>query len=270
MKPIAKTFFKMPANCLYFLAVPIFFFLFVLLFRPAEITAFLAADRDRFSFNLIIVTLIVFGTVVLSRMVLFLLRKVLSLNWSLYILWCCGEVVFAGMMSSILLFFAWKGTYPYFTVMSWCLLYLAEVLVFPYALITMGLQIHELGKRSEVPPVDDKSLVRFHDDQNRLKFISAVEAILFIEAEENYVHIHHLQNGKVRDFTLRSSMRALEDLAVRHGLVRCHRSFFINPSHITLIRKDPGAGYAFAELDQPGLKNIPVSKSCYEAVSAML
>lgn len=270
MKTLSTTFFKMPAACLFFLGVPLFFFLFVLSYEPLGMTGFLDAERDRYSFNLVIITLILFVTVTLSRMLLFLLRRVIRLNWPLYILWCIGEVVFAGMMSSILVFHAWHGEIPYFSVMSRCLLYMAGVTVFPYALITMGIQLYELGKRPAAPAVDDQSLVRFHDDQKRLKFIAAVDAILFIEAEDNYVHIHHLHNGRVRDFMLRSSMRALEETAARHGLVRCHRSFFVNPAHITLVRKDPGAGYALAELDQPGLKNIPVSKSCYDAVSAML
>ena len=145
MKPISTTLYKMPANCMFFLGVPLFFFLFVLGYEPAGLCDFLTAGRDRFSFHLIIVTLILFGTVVLSRMLLFILRRVVRLNWTLYILWCTGEVIFAGMMASILLVFAWRGVMPYFGVMTRCILYLAAVTVFSYALITMGVQLHELG-----------------------------------------------------------------------------------------------------------------------------
>ena len=42
-------------------------------------------------------------------------------------------------------------------------------------------------------------------------------------------------------FILRSSMKALEDNLRQHGLIRCHRSYFVNPSFIRIIhRNDAG------------------------------
>ena len=64
-------------------------------------------------------------------------------------------------------------------------------------------------------------------------------------------------------------MRALEESLARHGLVRCHRSFFINASHVDLLRKDAN-GYALAQLDKDGVKPIPVSRRYYDAVIALL
>ena len=93
--------------------------------------------------------------------------------------------------------------------------------------------------------------------------------MLFIEAEENYVHIVHLDYGRVKDFTLRSSMRALEEMLSRHGLVRCHRSYFVNSSHVDLVKKDAN-GFALAQLDREGLKPIPVSKRYYDSLTALL
>ena len=95
------------------------------------------------------------------------------------------------------------------------------------------------------------------------------DAILYIQSEENYVRIIHLDNGRVREFTLRSSMRALEELLQRHGLVRCHRSYFINPDRVEMLRKDAN-GYFQARLDREGIEPIPVSKRYYEAVTARL
>jgi len=119
------------------------------------------------------------------------------------------------------------------------------------------------------PVVDEKTLIRFYDEQKRLKLVVSSEAVLYIEAEENYVHILHLDNGRVKDFELRSSMRALEEILQRHGLVRCHRSFFVNAAHVELVKKDAN-GYALAQLDHDGLKNIPVSKKYYNAMVSLL
>ena len=269
MKTISRVFYSMPANCLFFVVTPIFYFLFVLAYDPFHISDFLSIGRERFTLNLILTSLILLGVMALSRMLLFILRRIIDLNWSLYIVWCVGEVVFAGLMFSILLGIGWAGVHPYLWVMTHCILYLAGILVFPYAIISLSVQLYVLSKRSQGPVVDEKTLIRFQDEQKRLKLLVSSEAVLYIEAEENYVHIVHLDNGRVKDFTLRSSMRALEEMLARHGLVRCHRSYFINSAHVDLVRKDAN-GFALAQLDHDGLKPIPVSKRYYESVTALL
>ena len=259
----------MSANILYFLVIPLFYFLFTLAYEPFEITEFLAAGKGHFTVNLLITSLILLGVMTLSRMLLFILRHVIELNWALYIVWCVGEVVVTGLFWSILLGLEWGAAVPYFTVMSTGVLYLAGITVYPYAIITMAIQMHVLGGGKQPVLADEKTLVRFHDDQKRLKFIISSPAILYIEAEDNYVHIVHLDNGRVKDFTLRSSMRALEDSLSKHGLVRCHRSFFVNPNHVELVRKDIN-GYALAQLDRDGLDPVPVSRKYYDSLSALL
>ena len=269
MKTISRNFYRMSANILYFTLVPLFYFLFTLAYEPFEITDFLSVGQGYFTVNLIITTVILLGVMTVSRMLLYILRHVIDMNWALYILWCVGEVVATGLFWSILLGIEWSSALPYLTVMSTGVLYLAAISVFPYAIITLAIQIHTLSAAKQAPPADDKTLVRFHDDQKRLKFIITAPAILYIEAEDNYVHIVHLDNGRVKDFTLRSSMRALEETLTRHGLVRCHRSFFVNADHVELVRKDMN-GYALAQLDRDGLDPVPVSKKYYDSLSALL
>lgn len=270
MKPIARTFYKMPVNVLFFTVVPVFHFLFILAYNPFNISEFLDVGNSRYTLNLIICSLIVLGVMTLSRMLLFLLKSKIDLSWSLYILWCTGEVVYSGLFMSIPLGIGWAGTHPYLTTMSLCVLYTAGILVFPLSLITMAVQLRVVGKKANLaPPVDERTLIRFYDEQKRLKLVVSSESVLFIEAEDNYVHIAHLDNGRVRDFTLRSSMRALEETLSRHGLIRCHRSFFINANHVDLLRKDAN-GYALAQLDHDGVKPIPVSKRYYDNIIAIL
>lgn len=269
MKTIARTFYKMPVTVLFFVAVPLFYFLFVLAYKPFDLEVFLAVGQGRFSLQLIVSTLIVFGVMLFSRLLLFLLRRVLDLNWSLYVLWCFGEAILCGLFLSIPMGIGWSAR-PYFTVMSLCILYMAGILVFPLSLISMAVQLYVLGKKADLAPaVDEKTLIRFYDEQKRLKLVVASDAVLYIEAEENYVHIVHLDNGKVKDFELRSSMRALEEVLQRHGLVRCHRSFFVNSAHVELLKKDVN-GYALAQLDQEKVKNIPVSKKYYDSIVTLL
>lgn len=270
MKTIARTFYKMRVTVLFFTAVPLFFFLFVLAYRPFDIDRFLSLGNDRYTLNLIICTLITLGVMTVSRILLFLLRRTIDLNWPLYILWCTGEVVACGLFMSIPMGIGWAGTSAYFPVMLQCVLYMAGILVFPLSILSMAVQLSVLSRIArQVPAVDEKKLIRFYDDQKRLKLVVSSDAVLYIEADDNYVHIFHLDNGRVRKFTLRSSMRSLEEVLQRHGLVRCHRSYFLNALHVDLLKKDQN-GYMLAKLDRDGLDPIPVSKRYYEAVTAVL
>ena len=267
MKAISNTYYKMPVNTLFIVCVPLFYFLFVLAYKPYGMEEFLSVGAGH-TLNLIICTLIVLGVMSLSRMLLFLLRRRIRLNWSLYILWCFGEVVVCALYMSIPLGIGWAGVKTYFTVMSQCVLTTWGILVFPLSILSMAVQLYVLG-RPEEASAEEKGLIRFHDSEKRLKLVVSSENVLYVEAEDNYVHIVHLDGGKVRDFELRSSMRSLEDMLHRHGLVRCHRSFFLNAAHVSLLKKD-AVGYALAQLDQPGLKAIPVSKRYYSALTALL
>ena len=270
MKTISRTFYKMPSHVMFFTVVPVFFFLFVLAYDPFNISELLNAGRGLFTLNLIICTLIVLAVMSLSRMLLYILKRHLDLNWSLYILWCVGEVVLSGLFMSIPLGIGWAAEHTYFQTMSVCVLYTAGILVFPLSILTMAVQLHVLDEKAGTAPrVDERTLLRFYDEQKRLKLVVSSEGVLYIEAEENYVHIVHLDNGRVKEFTLRSSMRALEEMLLRHGLLRCHRSFYINANHVELLRKD-ASGYALAQLDHNGTKPIPVSKRYYDALVALL
>ena len=64
-------------------------------------------------------------------------------------------------------------------------------------------------------------------------------------------------------------MKALEELCQENGLVRCHRSFYVNPSHIKVLRKDK-EGIVYAELDAKDVMHIPVTKRYYDHLSEML
>lgn len=267
MKTLARTFYKMPVNTLFIVGVPLFYFLFIFAYNPFGIEHFLEVGAG-YSLNLIIATLIVLGVISLSRMLLFMLRRHIELNWALYVLWCFGEVILTGLFLSIPMGIGWAGVKPYFTVMSLCVLYNAGILVFPLTILSLGVHLYILGQPVGQAP-DTKALIRFHDSEKRLKLVVSAENVLYIEAEDNYVHVVHLDGGRVKDFELRSSMRALEDLLQRNGLVRCHRSFFLNAAHVELLKKD-SVGYALAQLDQPGVKPIPVSRRYYQTITALL
>ena len=111
--------------------------------------------------------------------------------------------------------------------------------------------------------------MRFADSTGRLKLVIAHDVILYIEAQENYVSIHYMEGNSHKEYSLRQSMRGIEELMERHGIIRCQRSYFVNPRHVKVLRRDK-EGFIQAELDVDNNRPVPVSPKYYEQLSRML
>ena len=157
------------------------------------------------------------------------------------------------------------GAYAYFPAVGYSLGYLLLVLCFPYIILSLAVFI--AGERDET--VDDESLMRFYDNTRKLKLVVAPSAVLCVEARENYVVVRYVEGNRIKDYMLRCSMKSLEAVAAKHGLVRCQRSYYVNPQHVKVLRRDKD-GIILAELDNPEVRAVPVSPRYYDALSQLL
>ena len=140
--------------------------------------------------------------------------------------------------------------------------------IYPYGFLWLGLELYSRNIEGE-KSADDNSLIRFYDEYKKLRLVIAPEAVLFIKSEDNYVQIHYIDQHRTKKFILRSSMRALEENLSKHGLVRCHRSYFINPGFIKIVHRD-SSGLIVAELKQDGFESIPISRKYQDAITRLL
>lgn len=143
-------------------------------------------------------------------------------------------------------------------------------LIIPYVIVALSLRIHEYHEKSMIAnePLSQKR-IRFYDQKHNLKLVVTPSDLIYISSDENYINIYYNENGKLRNYVLRSSMKAIEEVCVENGLVRCHRSYLINPVHVKVLRKDQ-EGVVYAELDAPEVQHIPVTKRYYASVSSLL
>lgn len=280
MKEIPPIFRQFWPQILYFCVPPLFFMTFVLLYRPEGICTLMDMGRGALSFNVTIATCIIFGLILLTRVTFFLLRRVMKLGWSLYLSWCLGELFLCAAFLSLFFVLRYRGSIPYFDVLGRCLAIVSSILTYPYAVLTMAFALHKSGERAVEAEAE---LIRFQDENKRVKLVISTSAVLYIMARENYVQIFYLDGERIKDYVLRTSMKGIEELITRHGLLRSHRSYFVNPSHIEVLRKDR-EGQVAALLDvhasaapasyglssSEGAVTIPVSKRYAEAIAAAL
>lgn len=93
--------------------------------------------------------------------------------------------------------------------------------------------------------------------RERLTFTSPAD-VLYIESDANYVNVFFCEAEKVQRKTLRTTMRSIEDqLANRHDIVRCHRAYFVNLSH---VRRVSGNSQGYRLSLDTGDTTVPVSR----------
>lgn len=253
---------------LWYILLPAYFFFFmVTVYRPFGMEEALDMGRGLFYFNTTMLMCIILVSQLITRLIFWGIFKSVQRNWLGYIFWCFGELSVVTYFMALYLCLVGGAVTPYFTEVAICLQYSFLILTYPYfgiTVICVLISDRLPGKEEEVA----KDHIRFADSNNQVRIVLASKSILFIRAEDNYVKIHYLDNGKVKDYLLRATMNSIAPLVEPHNLFRCQRSWYVNLSHIVALRKDPD-DMITVELDTEGI-TIPVSRVVYRDLSARL
>lgn len=263
MVQVPRLFRRFMPQLIHMFVLPIFFFAFVMIYQPFELKIHFGTVW--FGVHVTILSCIIFACIVITRLLYYFLP--LRLNYSLYSLWCFGEVFFCSVFCALYLWMIRNKPDSYFDQLSLIFESILFVQVIPYVILALAMRIHDYATLKSEP--ENNSRMRFYDSNHNLKFVATADTILYIGAEENYINIYYTDNGRVKCYVLRSSMRSVDELCLANGLVRCHRSFYINPSHVRILRKEK-EGVVMAELDVNDVRDIPVSKKFYNNLAEML
>lgn len=255
---LPEDFRKMSSQAIHIVALPLSFLVFMLIYRPFSIHEQLALGGLSFGVNLTLISCVVLGTTLLMRGLFYLLRR--RIDRLTYYFWCLLEITVAALFVGLYLYLMARRVEPYFLVVARAYGWLFPVLLLPYTIITLALYLnHAIRHRGEEPVEGFK--MRFYDERNNLKLVVPSEEVVAISAEENYVKVHYLDGERTKSYVVRSSMKALEERCKAGGLVRCHRSHYLNPLHVKTLRKER-EGVIVAEMKVEGFE-IPVTKRYY-------
>lgn len=253
---------------LHSMIIPVFVLIFTIYYRPYGTFVFLDMGNVSFTFNVLMIFCIILVSVLITRVWLYLLGRHRALSRPVYMLWCFGELLVSSLFVALYVVLISPEPVSYFEAAGLSFVKLLATCIYPYGFLWLGFELYSRNAEDSAP-ADDNSLIRFYDEYKKLRFVIAPEAVMFIKSEDNYVQIHYLDQNKVKKFILRSSMRALEEGLSRHGLVRCHRSYFINPAYIRIVHRD-SAGMIVAEMKQEGCETIPISRKYHSDITRLL
>lgn len=255
----------------YMLGIPVFFMVFSIFYTPFNIQEFYDLECGRgFPFHITMLSCIIMGVLGIYRTMLHFILKASGMGWFYYICWCFMEVLGITFFMALYTALIKHDGKNYFQYLAYCLKYSYLELVFIYVPMSLARAIKNKNELLEAKRLqEDGSLLRFHDEHQRLKLTIAPSSLLFVKSESNYLKIYYMEAGKVREFTLRASMKSLEIPAFAKALVRCQRSYFVNPEHVTVLRKDRD-GFMFAEMNIPDIQPVPVSKQYFNHLSELL
>ena len=268
MTLVPKEYFKVKGLLYHVLGGSIFVFCLFLLFCPFGFKAF-DLTYERYSFHVTMVFCIVLVVLLVSRLSLFFIGRRAHFSWAQTFFIFALEVAFSAGFSGLYLWLANAKAQPYFWYFGRMMVYLTFGLAVPYIIIDMYYMIQVLEKRvKEKESQITGEKIRFCDERDNLKLVVAEELVLYIQAEENYLKICYLEKDELKFCTLRSSMKRIEDLCSEHGLVRCHRSYFVNKHHVKALQKEKD--YTYAVLDVANANHVPVSKNYYDQITTVL
>lgn len=248
---------------LHVFAMPVFFLGFILIYSSQWIDRFLDAGLG-IVFNTLMLTSILIGVAVSSRVGMWAIGRHTRLSWWQYALWSFGEVFVFSCFAALYMALVY-GNYGYFPALGVCLRLSFATLSYPYIIFALLIALIQPDEDA----VAEENLVRFTDSTGRLKLVIAHDVLLYVEARENYISIHYMEGDTQKEYSLRQSMRKIEDLMSKHGIIRCQRSYFVNPRHVKVLRRDK-EGFIQAELDVKNSKSVPVSPKYHEQLSKLL
>lgn len=262
---LPKVFFKFGQQVLHFTAIPVFLFLFLILYKPFDLSTLLSLRHGGFAFNCSIIASIVLGVMLVTRILLWGLRNATDFKRSTYLIWCVGEIVISSLFISLYLTLISGKVYVYIDILPRVITELAAILAFPYIILTLALESDIIAKYNSESP-EEMSKMRFYDEKHKLKFVAEARTVLYIESNENYCSIYYLEGGKVKNFLLRGTMKAMAQECEKNGILRCHRSYFVNVNRIKVLRRERD-GFNVAELDVPGIDSIPITPRYYQTIA---
>lgn len=180
--------------------------------------------------------------VILSRVILFRIKRYRLITVRDYALMVALEII---VMAA---FYATCEKRIFLDTRSfWNLWYVAGgntslILLIPYLISSLYFawddNRHFLDKlMKEKSSSGPESFISFFDEKDALRLTIKSTDLCYLESSDNYVTINYMDGSILRRYLLRNNLKRMQEVLSRYPVIRCHRSFMVNIGRIRMVRK---------------------------------
>jgi hypothetical protein len=241
-------------------------FVFTNIFEPFGI--YNSVDKSEFDIFLEINIAIV-GVVASLCFSQFFIRNVFRLASFTYltiIFWFLVESIIIGIIWTALTLIIDGSSLLFFDLWFSTILEAIFLIGLPYFTSIVYLSSNEKNKtfthlqdQLNKEKIDPNTLISFKENSHKTKLSLRLGDLFYVESSDNYVLIFYSNGDKLEKRVLRNSIKQLEQELIPYEIIRCHRSYMINPINVSRKEKTTkGLNLFFRKFEEVV---VPVSKS---------
>ena len=268
--------------------IVLFSILFMIIYGPYSSTSWLTLmfqeqeDIGLYSgFRMVMASvafyLVAIAFLILSKVLLHQVHRKHPITNGQLMLWVGGEVVMVSFIYTVFTeLFVITDPNMFLSILGRAILVLAFILIVPYVICVLyattryqRLLLDRIGMNMVNDKTDntDPKLIHLVDSTGKLKMSISIDSLYYVESQDNYVKIYYEADGKLCNYMLRSTTKAIENKFGEY-LIRCHRGYIVNKNKIKIFRNDRDGMYI--KLTHDSIKQIPVSKSYSSNIQRVL
>lgn len=242
----------------------VFAFVFINIYKPFGSQHWYNVTRLQFFLFSGLLVLQGMLVVLLSRIILFQIKKYSSITIRNYALMIALEIIVMAAFYTTYEKLIIKDSRSF--LMLW---YVASgntslILLCPYLISSLYFawedKKHKLEKLiKEKNSANPIPFISFYDEKEALKLTIKTTDLFYIESSDNYVTIYYADGATAKKYLLRNSLKQMEKMLCKYPVLRCHRSFMVNISQIKTVRKGK-RGYEI-EMNMSDRRVLPVTKT---------
>lgn len=270
------------------IAIVLFSILFMVIYGPYSDTSWLTLMAGKHTiagqpngFHAVMVSvafyLVAVSFLILSKVALHYTGKKYQLIKAHLLIWIGGEVVMISLIYTVFTaLFNLADQHLFLPIWGRSIMVLSIIIIVPYIICLQHATnrhqkqlLDRLGMNVANDQVEDTDpkLIHLVDSTGRLKMSINIDSLYYVESQDNYVKIYYDSEGKLCNYMLRSTTKAIET-RFSSWLIRCHRGYLVNKNKIRIFCNDRDGMYI--SLMHDGIRHIPVSKSYAVNIQRML
>ena len=248
----------------------VFALVFINIYKPFSSSHWYVVSEFMFLVYSSLIILTGVMVVVISRTIMYFYARKRGLSYGQYVVWVLAEIFFMALFYTLYTL-SLNNERDIMHVFEGSIINTSLVLLLPYAMSMLYLSWQEKKQQLQVleetkPELPEKGeVLSFCDEKGELRLSVRRDALIYIEAADNYVMVWYMNKSALTRFLLRNSLKTLEDGFSDSHILRCHRSYMVNFDHVKVIRRAKEG--ILLELGIDKVPDIPISKSYSERVT---